>query len=129
MLRTLRRWIPCLAVLAACVALAACGSVQRKKSIAERANLKDARLTEAQLDQISNEFSDRYYTLMLSASERVMKDNPDLRQRRIMNGVRLLGVSSMYDIATTQDTVTQLLNQIVVVTLRTTCGSTPDARS
>ena len=118
MLRTLRRWIPCLAVLAACVALAACGSVQRKKSLAERANLKDARLTEAQLDQISNEFADRYYTLMLSASERVMRDNPDIRQRRIMNGLRLLSVSSMYDIATSQDTLTQLLNQIVVVTLQ-----------
>ena len=104
--------------LLACVALAACGSAQRKQSLAERAKLKDARMTEQQLDQITNEFADRYYTLMLSASERVMRDNPSLQQRRLMNGLRLLSVSSMYDIATTQDTVSQALNQIVVVTLQ-----------
>jgi len=55
---------------------------------------------------------------MLSASERVMRDNPDLQQCRLMNGLRLLGVSSMYDIATSPDTLTQLVDQYVVVTLQ-----------
>jgi hypothetical protein len=79
--------------------------------------LRDKRMTEKQLDELSNAYADRFYTLMLTASERVMRDNPDLQQCRIMNGLRLLSVSSMYDIATSPDTVTQLVNQLVVVTL------------
>ena len=103
----------------ACVLLAAaCGSSQRKATVAEKANLLDQTITEKQLDQLSNAFADRYFTLMVGASEKVLRDNPDLQQRRIMNGLRLLGVSSMYDIATSPDTVTQLIDQIVVVTLQ-----------
>ena len=34
--------------------------------------LKDETITLQQLDAISNAFADRYYTLMLAASERVM---------------------------------------------------------
>ncbi len=79
--------------------------------------LRDKRMTEKQLDDLSNAYADRFYTLMFSASERVMRDNMDLQQCRIMNGLRLLSVSSMYDIATSRDTVTQLVNQLVVVTL------------
>jgi hypothetical protein len=55
---------------------------------------------------------------MLSASERVIRGNKDIQQCRIMNGLRLLGVSSMYDISTSPDTVTQLVDQLVVVTLQ-----------
>jgi hypothetical protein len=99
-------------------ALCACGSAQKKQTVAEKANLLDQTITEKQLDQLSNAFADRYFTLMLAASERIMRDNPDLQQRRIMNGLRVLGVSSMYDIATSPDTVTQLIDQLVVVTLQ-----------
>ncbi|MFM7809524.1 MAG: hypothetical protein ACKPEA_16600 [Planctomycetota bacterium] len=100
------------------MALVACGSSGRKMTVGEKANLKDERMTEQHLDLLTNAFADRYYTLMLSASERVMKDNPDLRQRRLMNGLRLLSVSSMYDISTSPDTVSQLVDQVVVVTLQ-----------
>jgi hypothetical protein len=80
--------------------------------------VRDERISRKQLEELSNAFADRYFTLMLSASERVMRDNPDLQQCRLMNGLRLLGVSSMYDIATTPDTLTQLVDQYVVVTLQ-----------
>jgi hypothetical protein len=107
-----------LLAVACLAALCACGSAQKKQTVAEKANLLDQTITEKQLDQLSNAFADRYFTLMLAASERIMRDNPDLQQRRIMNGLRLLGVSSMYDIATSPDTVTQLVDQLVVVTLQ-----------
>jgi hypothetical protein len=107
-----------LALCCAVAALVGCSSGQRKQTVAEKAQLKDQTLSAQQLDLLSNAFSDRYYTLMLSASERVMRDNPSLEQRRLMNGLRLLGVSSMYDIATSPDTVTQLVDQLVVVTLQ-----------
>ena len=80
--------------------------------------VRDERIGRKQLEELSNAFADRYFTLMLSASERVMRDNPDLQQCRLMNGLRLLGVSSMYDIATSPDTLTQLVDQYVVVTLQ-----------
>ena len=118
MARSARRLLACLAAALACVSLAACGSASRKLTIGEKAQLKDERMTEQHLDLLTNAFSDRYYTLMVSASERVMKDNTDLRQRRLMNGLRLLSVSSMYDISTSPDTVTQLVDQVVVVTLQ-----------
>jgi hypothetical protein len=95
-----------------------CGTAQKKQTVAEKANLLDQTITEKQLDALSNAFADRYFTLIGAASEKVMRDNPDLQQRRIMNGLRLLGVSSMYDIATSPDTVTQLIDQLVVVTLQ-----------
>ena len=107
-----------LLAVACLAALCACGSAQKKQTVAEKANLLDQTITEKQLDQLSNAFADRYFTLMLAASERIMRDNPDLQQRRMMNGLRLLGVSSMYDIATSPDTVTQLVDQLVVVTLQ-----------
>lgn len=89
----------------------------KQKSRKKPSMLRDRRMTEKQLDELSNAYADRFYTLMLSASERVMRNNPDLQQCRIMNGLRLLTVSSMYDIATSPDIVTQLVNQLVVVTL------------
>ena len=80
--------------------------------------VRDEKTNRKQLEELSNAFADRYFTLMVGASERVMRDNPDLQQCRLMNGLRLLGVSSMYDIATAPDTLTQLVDQYVVVTLQ-----------
>ena len=119
------------AILALCLGLACmpgCAGGGKKKSpnLSDRAamvtggssGLKDETITLQQLDAISNAFADRYYTLMLAASERVMYNNPSVEQRRLMNGLRLLGVSSMYDIASSPDVFTQLIDQLVVVTLQ-----------
>ena len=108
------------AVLLLAPALPGCSSGQKKKSQFGEASkmLRDQRITRAKLEELSNAFADRYFTLMLSASEKVMRDNPDIGQRRIMNGLRLLSVSSMYDMATSPDTLTQLVDQLVVVTLQ-----------
>ena len=107
-----------LAVVAA-LALAGCAGGGSKRSKVEQAgNIKDLTLSRQQLEDMSNAFADRYFTLMLAASERVMRDNPDINQRRLMNGLRLLGVSSMYDISTSSDSLSQLLDQLGVVTLQ-----------
>jgi hypothetical protein len=99
--------------------IAGCASGSGKTKPGEAARiLRDQRITRAQLEEASNAFADRYFTLMLSASERVIRGNKDIQQCRIMNGLRLLGVSSMYDISTSPDTVTQLVDQLVVVTLQ-----------
>jgi hypothetical protein len=106
-------------VLLSVLLIAGCASGSGKTKPGEAARiLRDQRITRAQLEEASNAFADRYFTLMLSASERVIRGNKDIQQCRIMNGLRLLGVSSMYDISTSPDTVTQLVDQLVVVTLQ-----------
>ncbi len=106
-----------LGAVAALQPLAGCAAPKPKGGPGMRL-VRDERIGRKQLEELSNAFADRYFTLMLSASERVMRDNPDLQQCRLMNGLRLLGVSSMYDIATSPDTLTQLVDQYVVVTLQ-----------
>ncbi len=116
----------CVVVATALLCSCAAGTKKKSPDLAKRAGtatgstggLRDETITLAQLEELSNAFADRYFTLILSASEKVMKDNPSLSQRRIMNGARLLGVSSMYDIASSPDTFTQLIDQLVVVTLQ-----------
>ena len=123
--------VTCATIFILCLSLSSmpgCAGGGKKKSpnLSDRAamvtggssGLKDETITLQQLDAISNAFADRYYTLMLAASERVMYNNPSVEQRRLMNGLRLLGVSSMYDIASSPDVFTQLIDQLVVVTLQ-----------
>jgi len=105
------------ASIALALAISSCS--QPKSKVGTGAKLfRDEQISRAQLEELSNAFSDRYFTLMVSASERVMRGNPDMQQCRLMNGLRLLGVSSMYDIATSPDTLTQLVDQYVVVVLQ-----------
>ena len=111
--------LACVASIAVSLAATGCASGPAKTKPGQGAKmLRDARITKQQLDELSNAFADRYFTLLLSASERIMRDNHDLQQCRIMNGLRLLGVSSVYDIATSPDILTQLVDQLVVVTLQ-----------
>ncbi|MBU3729672.1 MAG: hypothetical protein FGM37_10580, partial [Phycisphaerales bacterium] len=122
----IRHWrvIRTLAILAtaACVPIGAAvgcaGGGPKRTSVEKAGNIKDTTMSRQQLEDMSNAYADRYFTLMLAASERVMRDNPDINQRRLMNGLRLLGVSSMYDISTSSDSLTQLLDQLGVVTLQ-----------
>ncbi len=106
-----------LAALTVALGLGSCSQPKTKAGAGVRL-FRDERISRSQLEELSNAFADRYFTLMVAASERVMRDNPDLQQRRLMNGIRLLGVSSMYDIATSPDTLTQLVDQYVVVVLQ-----------
>lgn len=110
------------AVLAAALALSAspgCASAKKKSEFgAASSMLLDQRVTRREVEGMSNDFADKYFNYILDASEAVMQGNEDLQQRRVMNGMRLLAVSSMYDIATSPDTLMQLVNQMVVVTLQ-----------
>ena len=112
------RALRALAVAASLAAVAGCAQHSTVRATERSRVLRDQRITRAQLEELSNAFADRYFTLMLAASERVMRGNNDMQQCRIMNGLRLLGVSSMYDIATSPDTLGQLVDQMVVVTLQ-----------
>ena len=76
------------------------------------------RLSTKVLDQICYAYADRYMTLIVSACDAIAKDNPSAEQRRLAHLIKLTGVTSTYDIVTTQDSFTKLLDLVLVVTLQ-----------
>ena len=77
-----------------------------------------SRVTINELNALTNAFADRYMTYMTDAADAISKDNPNALQRKIANDVRLIQVSSIYDIVTNADPYTQLLDLTLVVTLQ-----------
>jgi len=105
----------------ACVGTASRDTGKRDVASAAEKVVRDeaprAKLTYADLDEMTRAYADRYMTLMNMAAEAVERDNPSIEQRRDANHARLLSVSSVYDIATNPDPFTRLLDMVVVVTL------------
>ena len=71
-------------------------------------------ITQAELLQMTMGFADRYMTYIVSATEKIDRDNPNVEQRRLANRVRLVQVSALYDIATNADPFTQLIDMTLV---------------
>jgi hypothetical protein len=76
------------------------------------------KLTLEELDQLTNNFADRYYTVLGSAVDSIKKGNPDPDQRRVAHRLKLNGVLAMNDIASSQDPYSQALDMVVAVTLQ-----------
>jgi hypothetical protein len=77
-----------------------------------------SRITIAELNALTNAFADRYMTYLSDAAEAMSKDNSNPIQRKLANDIRLIQVSSIYDIVTNADPYTQLLDLVLVVTLQ-----------
>lgn len=75
-------------------------------------------ITMQELDQMTYAFADRYLTYIVSACEAIEKNNPNAEQRRLAHQVKLVQVSSVYDIVTNADPFTQLLDLTLVITLQ-----------
>jgi hypothetical protein len=75
-------------------------------------------ITQEELEQLIYSFADRYLTYIITATERIERDNSDRVQRRRAHLVRLVQVSAIYDIATNADPFTRLLDLMLVVTLQ-----------
>jgi hypothetical protein len=118
--------IVCIALL-----LSGCAFVQRaeqtadaeqrsggSRSAAAMKSKAGAAITMQELDQLTYAFADRYLTYIVSACEAIEKNNPNAEQRRLAHQVKLVQVSSVYDIVTNADPFTQLLDLTLVVTLQ-----------
>jgi hypothetical protein len=77
-----------------------------------------SQITITELNALTNAFADRYMTYMTDAADAISKDNKDAMQRKLANDIRLIQVSSIYDIVTNADPYTQLLDLTLVVTLQ-----------
>ncbi len=81
-------------------------------------NAGGQQITVQELDQLTYAFADRYLTYIVSACEQIEKNNPNAEQRRLAHQVKLVQVSSVYDIVTNAEPFTQLLDLTLVVTLQ-----------
>src|SRR5262249_13211025 len=70
------------------------------------------------LDQLTYVYADRYMMLISSACDQVARDNPDPRQRVTAGQVKRINCSSVYDVATSPDAFSRLLDMTLVVTLQ-----------
>jgi hypothetical protein len=77
-----------------------------------------SRITIGELNALTNAFADRYMTYLSDAADAISKDNANPIQRKLANDIRLIQVSSVYDIVTNADPYTQLLDLVLVVTLQ-----------
>ncbi|MGL5004513.1 MAG: hypothetical protein ACRDAM_16355 [Casimicrobium sp.] len=77
-----------------------------------------SRVTITELNALTNAYADRYMTYLSDAADAISKDNANAQQRKLANDIRLVQVSSIYDIVTNADPYTQLLDLTLVVTLQ-----------
>jgi hypothetical protein len=74
-------------------------------------------INQAELDELTRGFADRYVGLLSSACDALKKDNPDLVQRREAQVLLADCATNVYDIASNPDAFTRLLDLLVVTTL------------
>lgn len=82
----------------------------------QRAEEMSSQLRE--LDQRLYAFADRYTMLVVSATDEMVRNNPDADQRRLAHQIKLVGTTSIYDIVTNADPFTKLMDLLLVVTLQ-----------
>ena len=70
-----------------------------------------------ELNQLTNAFADRYRTLMEDAINGVIVGNPDARQRALANRFLVESTTSAYDIATSGEPFSQVLDLTIMITL------------
>ena len=101
-----------------------CASAPDKDRGAARASQKGKvskegeRITIEELDQLTYGFADRYMAYIVSACDEIEKNGATPQQRRLAHQVKLVQVSSIYDIVTNADPFAQLLDLTMVVTLQ-----------
>jgi hypothetical protein len=101
-----------------------CASAPEKERGSARSGQKNKvskegeKITVDELDQLTYGFADRYMAYIVSACDEIEKSGATPQQRRLAHQVKLVQVSSVYDIVTNADPFTQLLDLTLVVTLQ-----------
>ena len=118
------RWTVSVFALIAFAVSTGCASAPDNVKSAGRANQKGKvskegeKITIEELDQLTYGFADRYMAYIVSACDEIEKSGATPQQRRLAHQVKLVQVSSIYDIVTNADPFTQLLDLTLVVTLQ-----------
>lgn len=107
---------------AAFLALGGCaseGSTRRPAPQSEVSRRMAAnQLTAESLQELNFAFADRYATLIVAACDGIIQNNPDAAQRAAAARVKISYVTSIYDVVTSNDPISQVVDLTLVITLQ-----------
>ncbi|MFM1890702.1 MAG: hypothetical protein RLZZ565_1459 [Planctomycetota bacterium] len=83
-----------------------------------RRSASENRLTPDQLRELNLAFADRFTTYLINADIAVSRGNPDAEQVAIMHRLKSLGSIAVYDIVTSGDPLSQLLDLLLYTTVQ-----------
>ena len=91
--------------------------VEAARTFSTRLASSPQRVSIQELDQLTYGYADRYYMVIGSAVDSLMRNNPDPVQRRIAQQIKLQGVLAMNDIVSGDDPYARTLDLVGSVTL------------
>lgn len=83
-----------------------------------RRGASESRLTADQLRELNLAYADRFTTYLINADVAIARNNPDAEQVAIMHRVKSLGSIAVYDIVTSGDPLSQLLDLLLYATVQ-----------
>jgi hypothetical protein len=82
------------------------------------ATAENDKMTPQALDQAIRAYADRYVSRIAAATIAIARDNPSTEQRRLAHLMRLTNATSIYDIATSPDAFSNLIDLLAMATLQ-----------
>lgn len=111
-----------LVALAGCIADQRTPAPSRSQAVSQdqpiRRSASENRLTSEQLRELNLAFADRFTTYLINADIAVARGNPDAEQIAIMHRIKSLGSIAVYDIVTSGDPLSQLLDLLLYATIQ-----------
>jgi hypothetical protein len=107
-----------LAILAAAAGGCA-GAGAGRQNDGEEKQEKQAKIRAEDLTQLNRDLGDRYVAILADATEAVARDNPSLEQCALAKSARFVGAASVYEIVTSADPFTQIVDLLVTAELAT----------
>lgn len=109
-------------LLRMCIAVLLLGGCATRSATEERSRRfggaeTGERVTLAELDGLTRAFADRYVGLLYSVCDGLREDNSDPAQRRAAQVLLVDNANNVYDIASSADAFTRVLDLVVVTTL------------
>lgn len=109
------------AVMVVCALLAGCALTGLARPVTTTLRAEpvgdDQGITMQELNQLTNAFADRLMTLVASACDEIEQTTDTAEQRRVAHQLKLAITTSVFDIVTNPDPLTQLFDLVLVVTL------------
>ncbi len=83
-----------------------------------RRSANENRLSPDQLRELNLAYADRFTTYLINADVAISRNNPDAEQVAIMHRIKSLGSIAVYDIVTSGDPLSQLLDLLLYATVQ-----------
>lgn len=105
-----------LLALASCASEGSVGRTLANPAMARR--LAENKLTLESLQSLNLAYADRYLTTIAAACDEIIDGNPDREQRAAAAQFRVAYITAIYDVVTSDDPVSQVVDLALVVTLQ-----------